>query len=81
MLINVLFFASYREHLGIGEMALTLADGTSVSGLVAELRGRGGTFADLPAFPVVAVNQEYSPEDRVLVEGDVVAFIPPVAGG
>jgi len=81
MQIQVLFFASYRELLGTGAMSVPLADGATVSGLVAELRARGGSFASLPAFPVVAVNEEYSPDDRVLVEGDVVAFIPPVAGG
>ena len=62
-------------------MALDVPPGTDVSGLVSEVRGRGGFFGELPPFPVVAVNEEYAPEDRVLEEGDVVAFIPPVAGG
>jgi molybdopterin synthase catalytic subunit len=81
MQIQALFFASYRELLGTGEIRVSLPDGTTVSGLVAELRGRGGPFANLPTFPVVAVNEEYSHDDRILMEGDVVAFIPPVAGG
>jgi len=81
MQILILFFASYRDLLGTGETSLTLPEGTSVSALVAELRGRGGPFQALPAFPVVAVNEEYCSEDRVLADGDVVAFIPPVAGG
>jgi molybdopterin converting factor small subunit len=29
----------------------------------------------------VAVNEEVAPEDHLLAEGDVVAFLPPVAGG
>ncbi len=81
MQIRALFFASYRDLLGTGEMILSLPEDTTVSGLVAELRCRGGAFADLPAFPVVAVNEEYAAEDRLLNDGDVVAFIPPVAGG
>lgn len=81
MQIQLLFFASFRELLGTGEMTISLAEGTSISGLVAELRGRGEPFGSLPGFPVVAVNQEYSADDRVLVDGDEVAFIPPVAGG
>ena len=81
MQIRALFFASYRDLLGTGEMILHLPEHTTVSGLVAELRGRGGTLGDLPAFPVVAVNEEYAAEDRLLRDGDVVAFIPPVAGG
>ena len=81
MRIQLLFFASYRELLGTGDMTLSLPEGTDVTGLVAQLRGRGGTFGDMPPYPVVAVNEEYATEDRVLVDGDVVAFIPPVAGG
>jgi molybdopterin synthase sulfur carrier subunit len=81
MQIRVLFFASYRDLLGTGETTVALAEGTDVSGLVVELRGRGGPYGELPPFPVVAVNEEYATEDRVLKEGDVAAFIPPVAGG
>jgi len=81
MKIRALFFASYRDLLGTGEIALLFPEGTTVSGMVAELRGRGGAFGNLPAYPVVAVNEEYAAEDRLLRDGDVVAFIPPVAGG
>jgi len=81
MRIQILFFASYRDLLGTGEMTLSLPEGMTVTGMVVELRGRGGAFGNLPSCPVVAVNEEYAPEDRVLVDGDVVAFIPPVAGG
>jgi molybdopterin converting factor small subunit len=36
---------------------------------------------DLPAAPAVAVNREYTRLDRLLNDGDEVAFVPPVAGG
>lgn len=81
MQIRILFFASYRDLLGTGEMTVALPEGTTVGGLVSEVRGRGGAFQRLPAHPVVAVNEEYSAEDRVLEDWDLVAFIPPVAGG
>jgi len=81
MQIRILFFASYRDLLGTGEISLSLPEGTSVSGMVAEVRALGGSMAKLPSYPVVAVNEEYAIEDRVLEDGDVVAFIPPVAGG
>lgn len=81
MQIQILFFASYRDLTGTGELTLTCPHGTSVASLVAELRGRGGGFGDLPPFPVVAVNEEYASDDRMLSDGDVLAFIPPVAGG
>ena len=81
MQIRILLFASYRDLLGTGEMTLSLPEGTSVSGMIAEVRALGGATATLPPFPVVAVNEEYAAEDRLLKDGDVVAFIPPVAGG
>jgi molybdopterin converting factor subunit 1 len=81
MQIRILFFASYRDLLGTGEMTLSLPSGTDLSGLVAEIRGRGERHNRLPPSPVVAVNEEYASEDRLLEDGDTVAFIPPVAGG
>jgi len=81
MRISILFFASYRDLVGMGETALNLPPGADVSAAVAELRGKGGGFERLPAHPVVAVNEEYAPDDRPLRDGDVMAFIPPVAGG
>jgi molybdopterin converting factor small subunit len=35
----------------------------------------------LPPEPLVAVNERYARRDHVLVAGDEVAIIPPVAGG
>ena len=35
----------------------------------------------MPSAPLVAVNEEYARYDRVLVPGDELALIPPVAGG
>jgi molybdopterin converting factor subunit 1 len=81
MQIQILLFASYRDLVGTGETQLDLPSGTSVAGLVDELRGLGGGFEHLPPAPATAVNEEYSPYDRILEEGDVVALIPPVAGG
>lgn len=81
MQIRILFFASFRDLLGTGEIVMSLPEGTAISGMVAEVRARGGGFGMLPPYPLVAVNEEYSPDDRLLRDGDVVAFIPPVAGG
>jgi len=79
--IQTLFFASYRDLLGISSMEVEVPDGSTVSDLVSELRGRGGAFARLPDAPAVALNRSYSRQDARLFPGDEVAFIPPVAGG
>ncbi len=81
MEIRTLFFASYRELLGTGELHLDLPDGATVSDLVSALRSRGGAFTVLPTDPAVAVNQSYADPAALLSDGDEVALIPPVAGG
>ena len=79
--VRTLFFAAYRDRLGISELAVELPTGSTVADLVAELRGRGSPFDVLPEEPAVAVNRTYALLDEPLGTGDEVAFIPPVAGG
>ena len=79
MQLRILFFGVYREMSGARERDLSLPVGSRVSDVVAALRLRPGL--ELPAQPVVAVNQEYARMDLQLEEGDEVALIPPVAGG
>jgi molybdopterin converting factor subunit 1 len=81
MQIRILFFASYRDLVGTSELRLPIPAGTTVAHLVELLRGRGEGFERLPPTPAVAVNAEYATEETLLAESDVVAFIPPVAGG
>lgn len=78
--VNCRFFAAYRDSAGTEELVLRVPEGSTVADLVGLLRERSG-FASLPARPAVAVGQEYATGDRVLSDGDEVAFIPPVAGG
>jgi molybdopterin converting factor subunit 1 len=80
MKIRALFFASYREIAGTGELTLELPDGASVTDLVAHLRGQGDVWLGLPREPAVAVNLTYSKLHAALSDGDEVAFIPPVSG-
>ncbi|HIF06347.1 MAG TPA: molybdopterin converting factor subunit 1 [Gemmatimonadetes bacterium] len=79
--IRTLFFASYKELLGTGELCVHLPDGATVSDLVSALRSRGGAFTVLPTAPAVAVNRTYTHPSSLLNDGDEVALIPPVAGG
>lgn len=81
MEIRTLFFASYKELLGTGELHVNLPIGATVSDLVEELRSRGGAFTVLPKVPAVAVNMTYADQRSTLSDGDEVALIPPVAGG
>ncbi len=79
--IRTLFFASYKDLLGTGEVQVVLPEGATVSDLVSALRSRGGAFTVLPTAPAVAVNMTYTDPSSSLSDGDEVALIPPVAGG
>jgi len=80
MRVKSLFFAAYRDLLGAAEVEVDLPEGASVRDLVQVIRSRPGGD-NFPVSPAVAVNREYCPPDRLLSDGDEVAFIPPVAGG
>ncbi|MXX34045.1 MAG: MoaD/ThiS family protein [Acidobacteria bacterium] len=80
--VTVLLFAAHRELAGgKANTVVTLPERSTVDGLLAELRARGGGWASLPRRAAVAVNRSYANGDTVLSEGDEVALIPPVAGG
>jgi molybdopterin synthase catalytic subunit len=79
--IRTLFFAAYRDLVGLSHLDVEVPEGSTVAQLVAAVRGRGAPFAQLPVAPAVAVNLSYSLHDVQLAAGDEVAFIPPVAGG
>ena len=76
--IRIEYFAVLREHVGRAQEALTTS-ATTVGELYAELDQRY-------AFPAVgrvkvAVNDEFRDWNAPLRDGDLVVFIPPVAGG
>lgn len=81
MRLRILFFASYRELLGTGQLEIDLPEPATVSDLLREIRRRGEPFAFLPSDPVAAVNREFASLAAPLADGDEVAFVPPVAGG
>ena len=80
MRINVLLFASYADALGARSLALDLPDGAHAADVLERLRERPGAAA-LPPSPLVAVNERYAAADAPVADGDVVAVLPPVAGG
>ena len=81
MNIRTLFFATCREITGARETTLDLADGASVADLIETICGEHPAFRSMEASLMVSVNQSYVDRDQKLMEGDEVAFIPPVSGG
>jgi MoaE-MoaD fusion protein len=76
MTVSVQLFAMLRERAGSDRIEVELGEGATVADLLVELSELIG------AMPVrVAVNREYSSEERSLSSGDELALIPPVSGG
>lgn len=82
-MINILFFASYRQALGFGSLELKPDKLEQVGDLMILLKASYGDkagFLDEPNL-LVAVNQEIAGTRTPIKEGDEVAFFPPVTGG
>jgi molybdopterin synthase sulfur carrier subunit len=81
--VRILYFASLRETLGIGDETLN-STATTVNELLAELANRGQPWRELLQDNnrlQIAVNQSLAKRDAVLSAHDEVAFFPPVTGG
>lgn len=85
MKINLRYFASVREKVGVSQEAASLPQGVSTVGAVrAHLLARGGAWAEALAPDRslrMAYNQVMCSPDTELTEGCEVAFFPPVTGG
>ncbi len=79
MKITVKFFASVREVIGTRSEVIEVPDNISVADLWQRYMEKYPRLAKLGL--AYAVNHEYSGLQRVLKDGDEVAFIPPVSGG
>jgi molybdopterin synthase sulfur carrier subunit len=85
MQINLRFFASVREALGVSNEAVTVPDGVATVGAVRTwLVARGGAWAEALGEGRalrMAYNQVMCAPDTPLADGCEVAFFPPVTGG
>lgn len=79
--VTALLFARLREQAGGERFGLEMPAGATVADAYAHLAaGHPGLEADHGSVRA-AVNQEFAAWERVLADGDEVAFIPPVSGG
>ena len=83
-MVQLRFFASLRETLGVGDEAVTLPDGVdTVAGLQQWLQARGAPWRQALADErlLVALNQQISDREAAVGDGDEIAWFPPVTGG
>ena len=83
-MLSIVFFAQTREIIGQGELTVPFESAFSdLEALRAHLANTNDKW-DLALTRdklLVAVNQEMSPWDTEIKDGDEVAFFPPVTGG
>ena len=81
MKFKVMFFARYREALGVEGESIE-GDFACIESLRSNLVQRGGAWEVLNESNLMcARNETLCKRDEPLEEGDEVAFFPPVTGG
>jgi molybdopterin synthase catalytic subunit len=81
MTITLKLFGSLREAGGESSLQVALEPGSTVADLRRWLGKRNPRVDELGERLAASVNLELARPETVLVEGDEVAFLPPVAGG
>ncbi|GAF64062.1 molybdopterin converting factor small subunit [Bacillus sp. TS-2] len=78
-MINVLLFAELREQAGVSSIEID-GHGRKLSQIINILKKNYPELI-INSDTMLAVNEEYTDEDRMVFKGDQVALIPPVSGG
>jgi molybdopterin synthase sulfur carrier subunit len=82
MTVRVLYFAGLRDAVGLGEESIALpGDVRTVGDLSKHLGARHPAYAERRAHVRVARNEAFASDEERLADGDVIALVPPVAGG
>lgn len=80
MTLTILYFAAVRELVGTGEERVDFAGGT-VADLATFLQQHRPALAGRLGSVRFARNEEFAHSGDAVTDGDVIALIPPVAGG
>ena len=82
MKVKLLFFAAVRELVGTDEAEVELpSDVCTIQRLAAHLEQRYEPLRGRMASVRLARNEAFADAADPIAEGDVIALIPPVAGG
>lgn len=81
MQVTVRLFATLRQQAGWKEQRIELPAGATVADVMQRLTVAHPTLNLTGRTLYAAVNSEYTKPERILADGDEVAFFPPVSGG
>lgn len=82
-MINILYFASVKERLGVSQESYEIIGATTGEQLLDALADRGEPWQSVLEDKklLIAINQEMVSWQDEIQDGDEVAFFPPVTGG
>lgn len=83
-MLQLRYFASLREELGLADERIELPAGVATIAQLTEwLRARGPRWSDALAVPklLTARNHALVARDTIVQDGDEIAWFPPVTGG
>jgi molybdopterin converting factor small subunit len=81
MRIRLVAFAQVRESLGFGQRDIEVAPGATVAVLWSQVARESEALAGLRESTRFARNGTLVEPEATLIDGDEVAFMPPVGGG
>jgi molybdopterin synthase sulfur carrier subunit len=80
--VHVLYFGGLRDAVGLSEESVDLPpDVRTVGDLAGYLAARHSAYAEQRACVRIARNEAFADDREPVGDGDVVALLPPVAGG
>ena len=79
--VKVLYFGTARDAAGRGEEQISFSKAASVRDLLTAAEGKHEGLSRIRKAVRVAINEEIVEAGAHLHDGDVVAILPPVAGG
>ena len=81
MKLQVKLFAAAQQAVGQPMVEIELGRAATVADLRQQLVANFPALETLQSHLLVAVDQQYAPDDLSLKQGDEVACFPPVSGG
>jgi len=78
--IELILYGISRDIVGGSTCQVEIKEGATVKDVMDILVSKFPDFTKLKSL-LIAVNDEYAPNEQVIVAGDEVVLIPPVSGG
>lgn len=79
--VTVLFFAAAKDAARASELLIKAPYPATVRSIKAQVFDQLPEISRMSRSLMVAVNETYAVDETQVMDGDVVAFLPPVSGG